>query len=275
MDGDGNSIDALSDKKQAVLTKTGTGTGHSAGYLTTRPFIDYLKANENLSEVVWSVSNPPEGSLIPLDTISMGQYRAISAVTDRRVLSVVGTPDGDETVNINLDDVEQVEIFSDEKDTADSWIVIDAREGSLTLYDSTSTDLGKLQKALLFSVRSAKIEEFEGARQNARNNVNEQRWKHALNNLHTAQSYRQELLDLSEMYNILPDSAPSCVRSHIYKIGAVLDYQSCVSGAAKAEQRGELETAKTGYERAQQITSAVTDLEPGIGLQTRISRIRL
>lgn len=85
-----------------LLTGTGSGGVLTSGYLRERPLIEYLEAEERVAFVL---SNRRKGVRRESDDDSAvytpdGGYRAIAAVTDTRLLFVVGTGDGDEQFEI-------------------------------------------------------------------------------------------------------------------------------------------------------------------------------
>lgn len=101
-----------------ILEKQGSGGFISTGYLHDKPLVDYLKESESLE---YLFDNKKKGITATRDgeeqTINPGSdYRAILAVTSQRILCVVGGANGDEVIEIPLQET--------------SWITVDNRSGN-------------------------------------------------------------------------------------------------------------------------------------------------
>nr|WP_282594293.1 restriction endonuclease [Halorientalis brevis] len=101
--------DAISDEE--LLTGTGSGGVFASGYLRDKPLIEYLGESERVSHLL---SNKKKGVRRETDDDSTAftpgdDYRAIAAVTDTRVLFVVGgCDDGDEMFGVPYTEIEDV-----------------------------------------------------------------------------------------------------------------------------------------------------------------------
>ncbi|MFB6083856.1 MAG: PH domain-containing protein [Halorientalis sp.] len=102
--------DAIADEE--LLTETGSGGVFASGYLADKPLIEYLGAGER---VAFLLSNKKKGVRRETDdgatVYAPGDgYRAVAAITDTRVLFVVGGSDGtsDTTVAVPYTEIEDV-----------------------------------------------------------------------------------------------------------------------------------------------------------------------
>jgi len=97
-----------------LLTETGRGGLFTDGYLQGRPLVSYLEDSETPLFVFGSgkrgiTRTGPDGTT---EYTPGSGYRAIIALTDRRVKFVVGGSDGDWAADIHLTNVEAVEVES-------------------------------------------------------------------------------------------------------------------------------------------------------------------
>lgn len=96
----------------AVLSRTGSPGAGGHDYLNDAPLVDYLVAGEQPHFVVPLV--PVGGSGVFVDggenLLPNSRFRTMVAVTDRRVLIVVGDADGDRETAIAYPDVTGVEL---------------------------------------------------------------------------------------------------------------------------------------------------------------------
>lgn len=102
--------DAIADEE--LLTGTGSGGRFTSGYLRDRPLIEYLGEQER---VAYLLSNKRKGlrreTEADATVYAPGDgYQAIAAVTDTRVLFVVGDAgaDGDEVFSVSYSEMEDV-----------------------------------------------------------------------------------------------------------------------------------------------------------------------
>ncbi|WP_136716223.1 restriction endonuclease [Halorientalis salina] len=102
--------DGISDEE--LLTGTGSGGMFASGYLSDQPLIEYLGESERVS---YLLSNTKKGVREESDDGSTAYtpgdgYQAIAAVTDTRVLFVVGdcSEDGDEMFGVPYTEIEDV-----------------------------------------------------------------------------------------------------------------------------------------------------------------------
>ncbi|MFB6143263.1 MAG: hypothetical protein ABEJ30_07990 [Halorientalis sp.] len=93
-----------------LLTETGSGGVFTSGYLHDRPLIEYLAESER---VAYLLSNSKKGIRRESDAEASVHapgdgYRAVAAVTDTRVLFVVGDGNGDEVFDVPHTEIEDV-----------------------------------------------------------------------------------------------------------------------------------------------------------------------
>jgi hypothetical protein len=143
---------AVTSTDQKVLEKTGSGGILSNGYLFETPFAEYLESDERLRAVLCSAKKAPESEGLLESQVQLNGFRSITGISDDRVLSVAGTPEGNQVIEVPLHRIERFETDSSGIIRTKQWLRLITPSGSLTVYDHSGVEFEAVENCLIDSV---------------------------------------------------------------------------------------------------------------------------